>query len=49
MLVVDDYLHLATSIADPTVGDAILDRLVHSAHKLQLRGDSLRKRGTKAA
>ena len=31
-------------IGDPTLGDAILDRLVHNAHRLQLRGDSLRKR-----
>ncbi|MBW7866523.1 MAG: ATP-binding protein [Candidatus Hydrogenedens sp.] len=31
-------------IGDPTMGDAILDRLVHNAHKLSLKGDSLRKR-----
>ena len=30
-------------IADPTLADAILDRLVHSAHKLQLKGESMRK------
>lgn len=30
-------------IADPTLGDAILDRLVHNAHKLELSGESLRK------
>jgi DNA replication protein DnaC len=30
-------------IADPTLGDAILDRLVHNAHKLELAGESLRK------
>ena len=30
-------------IGDPTLADAILDRIVHSAHRLQLRGDSLRK------
>lgn len=35
-------------IGDPTLGDAILDRLVHNAHKLTLRGDSLRKKRTKA-
>jgi len=35
-------------IGDPTVGDAILDRLVHNAHKLELRGDSLRKEKSKA-
>jgi DNA replication protein DnaC len=31
-------------IGDPTLGDAILDRLVHNAHKLVLKGDSLRKK-----
>lgn len=36
-------------IGDPTVGDAILDRLVHNAHKLELHGDSLRRKGAKAA
>lgn len=30
-------------IADPTLGDAILDRLVHNAHRLELTGESLRK------
>lgn len=33
-------------IDDPTVGDAILDRLVHSAHQLELEGDSMRKKKT---
>ena len=31
-------------IAEPTLGDAILDRLVHNAHKLELTGESLRKK-----
>jgi DNA replication protein DnaC len=30
-------------IADPTVADAILDRLVHNAHRIELKGDSMRK------
>ena len=30
-------------IANPTVADAILDRLIHNAHKLQLKGESMRK------
>lgn len=30
-------------IADPQVADAILDRLVHNAHKLILKGESMRK------
>jgi len=31
-------------IGDMTLGDAILDRLVHRAHRLELKGASLRKR-----
>jgi len=31
-------------IDDPTVADAILDRLVHNAHRINLKGDSMRKR-----
>jgi DNA replication protein DnaC len=31
-------------IGDPTYADAILDRLVHNAHRINLGGDSLRKR-----
>lgn len=32
---------------DPTIADAILDRIVHRAHLLSLKGDSMRKlRGT---
>jgi len=30
-------------IADPTYADAILDRLVHNAHRLDLDGDSMRR------
>jgi DNA replication protein DnaC len=29
-------------IADPTLGDAILDRIVHRAHRIELKGPSLR-------
>ena len=32
------------SIGDPTLADAILDRLVHNAYKINLKGDSMRKR-----
>ncbi len=28
---------------DPTVADAILDRIVHSSHRIALKGPSLRK------
>ena len=31
-------------IGDPTLADAILDRLVHSAHKIKLNGGSMRKK-----
>ena len=34
-------------IGDPTLADAILDRLIHNAHKLQLKGESMRKRQSK--
>lgn len=30
-------------IADPTYADAILDRLVHNAHRIELSGESLRR------
>ncbi len=33
-------------IGDMTLGDAILDRVVHRAHRLELKGASLRKRRT---
>lgn len=32
------------TIGNPTVADAILDRLVHNAHHLELKGGSMRKR-----
>jgi hypothetical protein len=32
------------AIGDPTLADAILDRLVHNAHRLTLSGESMRKR-----
>ena len=31
-------------LGDPTIGDAILDRVVHRAHRIELKGASLRKR-----
>ncbi len=34
------------SVGDPTVADAVLDRLVHNAYKLELRGNSRRKETT---
>jgi DNA replication protein DnaC len=35
--------HWHEVIADPTIADAVLDRLVHNAHRLELKGDSMRK------
>jgi DNA replication protein DnaC len=32
-------------IGDPTLADAILDRLIHNAHRLNLKGESMRKIG----
>lgn len=32
-----------TALTDPTIADAILDRLVHNAYKIKLTGDSMRK------
>jgi DNA replication protein DnaC len=32
------------SLGDNTLADAILDRLMHNAHRLQLKGESMRKR-----
>ena len=31
-------------IGEPTIADAILDRIVHNAHRINLKGDSMRKR-----
>jgi hypothetical protein len=36
--------HWHDYIGDSTLADAILDRLVHNAYRLQLRGESMRKR-----
>jgi len=32
-------------IGDPTIADALLDRLVHNAHRIHLKGESMRKSG----
>ena len=31
-------------IGDPTLGDAILDRLIHNAYKINMKGESMRKK-----
>ena len=35
--------HWHEAIGDPTLADAILDRLVHNAYKIPLKGESMRK------
>jgi DNA replication protein DnaC len=39
--------HWHEAIGDATLADAILDRLVHSAHTLSLSGDSQRRKRNK--
>ena len=41
--------HWHELIADPTIADAILDRLVHTAHRLALDGETLRDPRNKTA
>lgn len=38
-----------SAIPDPTFADAILDRLVHNAYKIHLKGESIRKTKAKSA
>ena len=32
------------TIPDPTLADAIVDRLIHNAHRIEMKGESMRKR-----
>ncbi len=41
--------HWHEIIGSPTIADAILDRLVHNAHRLTLKGESMRKLAAKRA
>ncbi|GEP12586.1 hypothetical protein MGN01_44310 [Methylobacterium gnaphalii] len=36
--------HWYEIIGIPTLADAVLDRLLHNAHRIELAGESLRKR-----
>jgi DNA replication protein DnaC len=36
-------------IGDPTLADGILDRLVHNAHRIEMKGESMRKTNTAKA
>jgi DNA replication protein DnaC len=31
------------TVGDPTLAEAILDRVIHSAQRIELKGESLRK------
>jgi hypothetical protein len=41
--------HWHEALGEPTLADAILDRLVHNAYKIPLQGESMRKRQVKEA
>ena len=42
--------HWHEQIGDPSIADSIMDRLVHNAHRIELNGESMRKkRGRKPA
>jgi DNA replication protein DnaC len=30
-------------IGEPTIADAILDRIIHNAHRVEIKGDSMRR------
>jgi DNA replication protein DnaC len=36
-----------TYLGEPTIADAILDRIIHSAHRIELKGESMRKLSAK--
>ena len=38
--------HWHDAIGEPTVADAILERLLHNAHRITLTGESMRRRRT---
>ncbi|WP_408733540.1 ATP-binding protein [Sphingobacterium sp.] len=33
------------SIGEDSIADAVLDRIVHTSHRIELKGESLRKKG----
>jgi DNA replication protein DnaC len=39
--------HWHEQIGDPTIADSILDRLIHNAYRIELNGESLRKKRRK--
>src|SRR5579871_5220238 len=47
--ILTSQLPVSRWIGDPTLADSILDRLVHNAHRMDMRGDSMRKNRGKSA
>lgn len=39
--------HWHEQIGDPTIADSILDRVIHNAHRIELKGESMRKKKRK--
>lgn len=39
--------HWHEQIGDPTIADSILDRLIHNAHRIELKGESMRRKKRK--
>ncbi len=39
--------HWHETIGNPTLADAIMDRLIHNAYKINLKGESMRKKKSK--
>ncbi len=47
MKITDDNANLWVATREavkPTIADAILDRIIHNAHRIELKGDSLRRK-----
>lgn len=38
------YAQWHDMIGEPTIADAILDRIIHNAHRVALEGDSMRRK-----
>ena len=39
--------HWHEQIGDPSIADTILDRLIHNAYRIELKGESMRKKRRK--
>jgi len=45
--ILEDRCGKRSTLGDPTLADAILDRIIHDAYKINLQGESMRKRKAK--